>query len=75
MTEAVRYSSLIQAKHEPGVASLIEQAAKARGMTVSEWSRQAHRTLLELQGFGPAQISASDPRTNPEPFQSQREAS
>lgn len=57
------YSSLIQAKHDPGVASQIERAARAQGTTISEWSRQAHRTALQLQGYDPAPIVPHDAGT------------
>jgi hypothetical protein len=54
MTEAVRSSSLIQARCQPAFASLVERAATARGMTHSEWVRQAARLALQLDGIDPA---------------------
>jgi hypothetical protein len=54
------YSSFLQAKYDPGVASQIEQAARAQGTTVSEWLRQASRTVLQLQGYDPAPHSPRD---------------
>jgi hypothetical protein len=54
MAEA--FSGLIQARCQPGFAALIERAAQARGMSHSEWVRQAARMALELDGFDPASL-------------------
>lgn len=60
MAETSRFSELIQARCQPGFASLVEQAAQARGMSHSEWLRQAARTALQLDGFDPAAIAPRD---------------
>jgi len=54
MAEA--YSELIQARCQPGFAALVERAAHARGMSPSEWLRQASRTALQLEGISPDAI-------------------
>lgn len=57
---AERHTGLIQARCQPGFAALVERAATARGMSPSEWVRQASRTALQLEGFDPAAIRQSE---------------
>jgi hypothetical protein len=57
---ADRFSELIQARCQPGFAALVERAAQARGMTHSEYVRQAARTALQLDGFDLAAMAARD---------------
>lgn len=54
MSEADRHSGLIQARCQQAFAAIVEHAAQARGMSVSEYVRQAARTALELDGIDPA---------------------
>jgi hypothetical protein len=54
MAESVRSSGLIQARCQPGFASLVDRAATARGMSHAEYVRQAARLALQLDGFDPA---------------------
>jgi hypothetical protein len=65
MAEA--FSELIQARCQPGFASLVERAARSRGMTISEWTRQAARTALALDGFDPSHIGTPDPNDSVRP--------
>jgi hypothetical protein len=58
MAEA--FSQLIQARCQPGFASLVDRAAQARGMSHSEYVRQAARTALQLDGYDPAAIAPRD---------------
>jgi hypothetical protein len=58
MAEA--FSELIQARCQPGFAALVERAAEARGLSHSEYVRQAARTALALDGFDPATIAPRD---------------
>jgi len=54
------FSELIQARCQPGFAALLDKAAQARGMSHSEYLRQAARTALQLDGFDPATIAPRD---------------
>lgn len=54
------FSELIQARCQPGFAALVEQAARKRGMSHSEYMRQAARTALALDGFDLATIAPRD---------------
>lgn len=49
----LQLSTTIQARCLPGFAAVVDRAAKARGMSPSEWLRQAARTALGLEGFDP----------------------
>lgn len=52
-SETMRYSGLLQARCQPAFGALVDGAAKARGMSPSEWLRQAARTALQLDGVNP----------------------
>jgi hypothetical protein len=52
--ETTRYSDVLTVRCPPKLNALIAQAAKRRGMTPSEWVRQAAGTVLQLDGFDPA---------------------
>ena len=54
------FSGLLQARCDPGFAALVERAAQTRGMSHSEYVRQAARTALLLDGFDPATIAPRD---------------
>lgn len=57
---ADRFSELIQARCQPDFAALVEHAASERGMSHSEYVRQALRTALQLDGIDPATIAPRD---------------
>lgn len=54
------FSGLLQARCGPDFAALVERAAQTRGMSHSEYVRQAARTALQLDGFDPATIAPRD---------------
>lgn len=54
------HTGLIQARCLPGFAAVVARAAKARGMSHSEYVRQAARTALQLDGFDPEAMPTRD---------------
>ena len=53
-------SDRLMIRCDAGHAAMVDQAARAQGMTASEWQRQAHRTVAQLQGIDPAQFVRHD---------------
>lgn len=56
----VDFSGLIQAKCSADFAAVIERAANARGMSHSEYIRQAARTAVQLDGHDLAPVAPRD---------------
>jgi uncharacterized protein (DUF1778 family) len=63
MTEAIRYSDTLSLRIDPAINQMITAAAVARGTRPAEWTRQAIRTALQLDGFDPATIAPRDAGT------------
>jgi uncharacterized protein (DUF1778 family) len=61
MAETDRYTRLLQTRCQPAFAALCDQAAQLRGMSQSEWVRQAARVALQLEGIDPASVAALNP--------------
>lgn len=74
MTAAVRYSEALTVQVAPGFRTLIDMAARRAGTKPTEWTRQALRAALQLNGIDPAAVLADEQNANPGAPESQREA-
>jgi hypothetical protein len=63
MAETDRYTILIQARCPPAFYAACNKAWRLRGMSQSEWVRQAARVALQLEGIDPA-IAANPQKSN-----------
>jgi hypothetical protein len=54
------YSDVLTVRIDPAINQMITAAAVARGTRPAEWTRQAIRTALQLDGFDPATIAPRD---------------
>ena len=57
---AVRYSEALTVQVQPGFRSLIDMAASRAGTKPTEWTRQALRAALQLNGIDPAAVPAAE---------------
>jgi hypothetical protein len=51
MTDPVRFNDTLTLRVQPALVAAIDQAARARGQKASEWTRNAVRTALALDGI------------------------